>query len=452
MRAISGRLALLVLFFLLATAAFAQVSDSTEALALLPAEDTPSVPDDSEFLNVGTGKAAWLLDYGVAVNPAAFYDLTGSNMTLFATVGASSWLRLSLPGQAQLYAKARDSLFLSILPWAASGISFSNLWDIDALYLQAGILEAGFTFTAGRKFYSLGSGLVLAGIGDGIEFLLQTSLMRLKVLGFYTGLLRPDFSGWSMGAWDYANGAQRYLGGYSAGINVFGQEISLLGLYQGDAGLEATELYTSWYSGLQLKGVVFSGEYLMEAYLQNGYSPLGSSTGSIQAFGGTARYQIQLPVYSSPGISIRYSLASGDPDRSSSRGAQGNTRLTDTAFQAFGTLNTGLAFRPNFSNMHIIQAGLSLNPLEAGPAALRRTSIGLRYFYYMKYAKAGVVTLGEAPLASHDLGHGIDFNTIWAPFTDLSLTLNAGIFLPGAAFAAGAPVRMTVTGGIGFSF
>lgn len=452
MRSITGRLAFLFLLFIFTSSVYAQATDSADALALLPSDDTPSVPDDSEFLNVGTGKAPWLLDYGVALNPAVFFDLTGSTMTLFGTAGASTWLRLSLPGQAQLYAKLRDSLILSILPWAASGVSFSNLWDIDALYLQASIQEAGFTFTAGRKSYSLGSGLVLSGIGDGVEFQLQTPLLRLKALGFYTGLLRPDFSGWSMGAWDYTNGAQRYLGGYSAGISVFGQEISLLGLYQGDAGLEAAELYTSWYSGLQLKGVVLSGEYLMEAYLQNGYSPLGSGTGSIQAFGGTARYQIQLPVFSSPGISIRYSLASGDPDRSSSRGAQGNTLLTDTAFQAFGTLNTGLAFRPNFSNMHIIQAGLSLNPLEAGPAALRRTNIGLRYFYYMKYDKTGVVTLGEAPVASHDLGHGIDFNTVWAPFTDLSLTLNAGIFLPGAAFAAGEPVRMTVTGGIGFSF
>ena len=394
-------------------------------------------------------KAAWLVDWGAGLAPYALYQNAAADNSLISAVSGNLWLRLSLPAQWQLYARVKDTLLLSFLPTPAAGEFLTNLWDIDALWFKGSVPEAGFSFAIGRQLYVLGSGLLLAGTGDGVDFNLLTSLVQVKVFGFYTGLVRPDFSGFAMGAWDRANGPQRYGAGYRLAVNLFGQELALAGFYQGDAGLDSSQLYTSWYAGLQAEGLLFSGNYLVEAYLQDGYSP--DSTG-IAAFGGTARYQLAFPVTTTPTATLQYSLASGDPDRLSSQGAIGNAADADTAFQTFGQLNSGLAFRPYFSNINILHAGFSFTPFESLAGALRRSSLGLRYFYYFKYAASGVVNYGEATVDSADLGHGIDLTTSWSPFNDVGFFLNAGLFLPGAAFGAGEPLRIMVVSGLTLSF
>ncbi len=410
-----------------------------------------TVPADENFLVPPPPKAPWLLDWGATVSPVALYEYSGGSGTLAAIASGNAWARLSLPGQWQLYARIRDTLLYTILPPQEPGASFVNLWELNSVYLQSAIPEAGFTLSIGRKPFLLGSGLVLAGNGDGIEFQLSLPVVAIKAFGFYTGLQKIDFSTYGMGSWDYENGAHRYFAAYSAGVVVLGHELSLLGLYQGDFGLDVSQLYTSWYSGLQAKGLALGGDYLLEWYIQNGTSPLATSSAAIKAFGGTCSYQIVFKAKTSPSVGLRYSLASGDADRSSAQGSLGNSAGGDTAFQAFGQLASGAAFRPHFGNIQIAQAAFSFMPLESASPGIRNTTVGVKYFYYMKYAKAGVVNEGEAPLGSLDLGHGIDLSAQWAPFGDVSFSLNSGVFLPGAAFPAGETIRFMVSGGLSLS-
>lgn len=406
---------------------------------------------DDFFIPAAT-KAPWLADWGFNVAPALLYDYAVSTNSLIGSLGGNFWLRLSLPANLQFFGRIKDNVVLSLLPPPADGKFVKNLWDVDALYLQASVPDAGFTATLGRKLFVLGSGFLLGGNGDGFDLQLLTPLVQLKVLGFYTGLLNPGYAAYSMGAWDNENGARRYFGGYSGGFTILGHDISLLGMYQGDLGLAPEQQYTSWYSGLQLKGLLFGGAYLLEAYRQKGYSPLGTGSGTILAYGGTARYQLQFKVPMAPSLVLRYSLASGDSDRTSTKGAVGNTAEVDSAFQVFGQFPVGTAFRPNFSNIQIVQLGASFNPLEKGPAILRKTSLGARYYYYAKWVAAGVVNLGEAATAVHDLGHGVDFSSRWSPYNDVSMFFNAGLFIPGSAFPANEAMRFSVNAALNISF
>ncbi len=407
--------------------------------------------DDGFFLPPEQ-KSAWLLDWGATLSPVTLFEYSGSSGILATTAGGSAWARLSLPGQWRLYARIRDTLVYSILPLQVPEKSFNNLWELNTLYLQTAIPEAGFTLSIGRKPFLLGSGLVLAGNGDGIEFQLAMPVVVLKGFGFFTGLQKTDFSAYGMGSWDDEHGAQRYFGGYSAGVVVAGHELSLLGMYQGDFGLDVDQLYTSWYTGLQAKGLLLDGEYLLEWYLQNGTSPLAAMSSSIVAFGGTCHYDIVLKAKTSPSLGMQYSLASGDPDRTSTRGSLGNASGLDTAFQAFGQLGSGSAFRPHFSNIHIAGLLFSFTPFEAASNGIRNTIISLKYFYYLKYSKAGIVNTDEAPLPSNDLGHGIDLSAQWSPYGDVGFFLNSGLFFPGTAFPAAEPFRFIVSGGMSLSF
>jgi len=416
------------------------------------AQEVPEALADDGFFAPQPQKAPWLFDWGATVSPAGIFSSQGGETSLVAAMSGNVWLRLSLPGLWQFYGRLRDSALLEVLPWPETGLELVNLWEVNAAYLQLVDPEVGLSLALGRKPFLLGSGLILSGSGDGLEVQLSNPLFNLKAFGFYTGLLDPGFSTYGMHSWDDENGARRYIGGYSVGIGILGHEVSLLGMYQGDFGLSPDDLYTSWYSGIQAKGMLLGGDYLAEWYLEEGYSPSGSTSAAIDAFGGTVRYQRIFGIPTSPGVVLQYSLASGDADRTVADGSVGNTAGLDTAFQAFGQLNAGSAFRPYFSNIHVGQAGFSWRPLEGAGYRLSDSSIGLRYFYYAKYAIAGVVNVDEGGLPSHDLGHGLDLVIRWSPFNDVSTFLNGGLFLPGAAFPAGEAIRYTVSGGMSLSF
>jgi len=403
---------------------------------------------DDGFLKPPPAKAPWRLDWGATLSPAAVYSGGGTALAPYLAAGASgaAWLRLSLPGDWLLYARARDAFILSLLPEAAAPV---NQWELNAAYVQLSLAEAGFSVALGRKPFALGTGLVLSGYGDGLDAQLAAGPVLAKAFGLYTGLVSPAFSPYALGAWDEANGARRYLAGWQLGVAVLGHELSLLGLYQGDFGLEPEEAYTSWYAGFQAKGLILGGDYLVEWHLEDGYAPGGAV---IDAFGGLCRFRVVLPAPTSPTLSFRYALASGDHDRTSGTGAGGNASGTDAAFQAFGRLDMGNALAPAFSNLHVASVEASFNPLEPSSLPVRSASLGLRYLYYAKHAPGGASGAAGATENQFDAGHGLDLSIRWSPFNDLSLSIDAGLFFPGAAYPAGTPLGYAVSGGVSLAF
>lgn len=400
---------------------------------------------EASFFAPPTVRAPWLLDWGGGLTAAAASGDPQSQEDLSAALGGNLWARLSLGGPWSLYGRLRNQALLGILPWPPASPEPEHLWTLDAAYLQLQDGEGGITFSLGRKLFLLGSGLILAGSGDGMELQLANPWFNAKLFGFYTGFLSPDFSDYAMHSRDEESGARRYFGGFSLGMDILGQELSFQGMYQSDYRMATEFLYTSWYSGLRLRGLVVGGEYLAEWYLQSGFSPSGDDRGNIRAFGGTNRYTRFFAAPWSPRLTLQYSLASGDGDRSSTDGGVGNSEGADTAFQAFGKLDLGTVFRPAFSNIQVAQISFGMNPH-------RSTLLDLKYLFYGKTVPRGVVNAGDAGLSAFDVGHALETGLQWAPFNDLSFFLSGGVFIPGAAFPKGQELRFALSGGMSLSF
>ncbi len=406
---------------------------------------------DDGFLAPPPPKAAWLVDWGAGLSPALVTELAGTGTQILATEASSFWLRMSLPASGQFYARINDTLVLVPSVGGASPTAFSHLWDAQAAYLHLPLREAGVDLFAGRRPYSIGSGLVLAGTGDGAELRWVSPLASIDVFAFHTGLLRPDFSTYAITQWDAANGARRLFAGGSLGVSQGNGNLSLMGLYQLDGGGDASQAYDSWYAGLMAGGVFLTGEYSTEFWYQGGRSPLGQGHTDIGAFAGRVSYTIYLEASGSPSLGILYAIGSGDADRSGAIGAAGNASGGDRGFQGFGSLTLGSALRPAMGNVQALQLSCSANPFESGPLWLRKTSLGLKYHAYWKVERSGVIGQGEATLPEAFVGQGLDLSLRWGPFTDLSCFASCGAFLPGSAYPAGEPLRWSLSSGLSLS-
>jgi hypothetical protein len=400
--------------------------------------------DLDELFPAAKPKEPWLLDWGGELSSAILAEGQGLSPVIGGGAGAKLWFRLSLPEQWQLYMRARDNASAQLYPFEDFTSSLSNRWEVSDAFLQLLIRDAPFTLSVGRKNYTLGTGLALSGAGDGLELELFGKAFSAKAFGYYAGLISPDFSRYAMFLPDDALGTKRYIGAYSVATFIKGHELGLLGMYQGYFGSRAEEYYTSWYSGLQAKGLVFGGDYLVEGYAERGYSPLGAGRADIRAYAARAAYLRPFEGAAKPQLSLGYAFASGDGDRISGQGPEGNQAGFDTAFQAFGNIDTGLVLRPYFSNLHMAIAGAS--------AMLGKLRFGLTYYYFAKHKKESPINSVDAVLPFHDLGHELDAAISWSPYLDLSFLLGGGFFLPGKAFASGNALRYAASIGFSLSF
>ncbi|GAB1483128.1 hypothetical protein MASR2M78_19440 [Treponema sp.] len=408
-------------------------------------------PNNDPFLKEPSRSAPWLLDWGGGISLAGVFEnnTVSEEPSLDEGLGTNLWLRLSLPLGWQSFFRVKDSLSLPLLPRRDSGLELSHEWELNAAYVQWTYPIEGVLIAVGRKPFSLGSGIALKGNGDGLELKLSNPDFRLQVSAFYTGFLNTQFNSYSMNDADEQDGSKRYFGAYSLGLGLRGHELSLLGMYQSDFTLKAGDIYTSWYSGLQAKGLLFDGDYLLEWIMERGRSSNADGNTDIQAYGGLAQYQRFFNTKVKPRISLSYGWASGDPDRTNSEGSNGNVSGKDAGFQAFGPGLSSLAFAPNFSNLHVIQMATSISPLSA--TSRNKLNLGLNYTYFAKFEKQGLVNGNEAPQNSIDLGHALDAQVQWAPYQDLSFFIGSGIFLPGAAFHKGESIRYSLSAGLSLS-
>jgi hypothetical protein len=111
----------------------------------------------------------------------------------------------------------------------------------------------------------------------------------------------------------------------------------------------------------------------------------------------------------------------------------GNTSKKDTNFLYFGYLDTGYALSPELSNLHVYRVGLELSPFEKC-AVLKRLKTNINYYRYYKDKSSGGIGDTDATQASSDIGSEIDASLDWKIFSDLSLTLQYGHFMPGDAY------------------
>jgi hypothetical protein len=159
----------------------------------------------------------------------------------------------------------------------------------------------------------------------------------------------------------------------------------------------------------------------------------------IQAWAADARIDYLLADEHRTRLGAELILASGDDDRTSTSSTfNGNRPNThDHAFNAFGLLNTGLAFAPSVSNIIALRLGGSSFPLDFCASA-KRMQLGTDLFLFAKLNRDGGID--EPSTDSRYLGWEPDVYLNWQVTSDVTFAARYGVFMPHAdSFPADSP-------------
>ncbi len=391
--------------------------------------------------------------YGAILSPIYMFDDNDGGQLGTYILNAKIWAKTYLWSNSFFYIRGKES-YMGVNPKKGSrysSVKSDNVVDLDLAYLSMSTPKGALNLSIGRKFYTIGSGLVLNGRGDGAEAAWYSSIFSIDLLGMYTGLLMKDNNPYGLSDKDISDGAERVFGGGTIAAQFYNQKLYLFGLAQIDRSKQTTDAetkYDSQYYGGGLEGVLFDnisyfGEFVYEAgnsYISNGV--LANTESKIAAYAVNSGISYYIPVALSPALIFNYAYGSGDKYRSSystSNRPSGSTG-DDTGFISFGTFSGGYAYKTTLSNMHVFKGGFSFAPVS-------KLSLGAKYLYYRKDKKDA----GTTPLTKAFIGQGVDVSLRWQMFYDLSMYVNYGIFLPGAAYKSSTGASNFVMAGVNLS-
>jgi hypothetical protein len=182
-----------------------------------------------------------------------------------------------------------------------------------------------------------------------------------------------------------------------------------------------------------------------------GVIPVPQTRNDIEAFGADYRLDYLLNDSHNTRVSFEAILATGDPDRINSTNTFGGNRPStrDLGFNAFGLINTGLAFAPEVSNLLAFRMGASTYPL-ADISAFRRMQVGADFFLYDKLQKDSA--FDEPTTNNYYLGWEPDAYVNWQVASDVTLALRYGVFFPTTAVIQHESIRQFVYAGVTFAF
>jgi hypothetical protein len=144
-------------------------------------------------------------------------------------------------------------------------------------------------------------------------------------------------------------------------------------------------------------------------------------------------------------------LASGDSDRRTSNATIGGNRsgTDDHGFNAFGLLNTGLAFAPAVSNLIVTRLGASCFPWPDS-ARLRQLQIGADVLVFNKFLEDAPI---DEPTNDHRfLGVEADLYVTWQVASDVTVSLRYGGFIPGPSIEGDSSLRNFFFAGVTYAF
>ena len=199
--------------------------------------------------------------------------------------------------------------------------------------------------------------------------------------------------------------------------------------------------YDSFYFGLGATGEWAKGwRYATEWVYQRGHR-FGQQRflrdNDIEAWAIDAELEYLFPGEHKARTSIEYLFGSGDADRLASPtntvgGNLGDHK--DTSFIGFGYRDTGLAFAPRYSNLHMGRVGVSYYPWPRHDR-FRELQLGTDWYVYHKHHRAAAVSDPTANVGSGYLGWEMDYYANWRVAADMAWTARGGVFFPGQAFS-----------------
>ncbi len=324
---------------------------------------------------------------------------------------------------------------------------------------------------AGRDLAYWANGLVLAQVLDGVTVELPNPYVDVELLGGVTITRTVDFDP-SRPAFDH--NTRRGFFGAMLSKQIGSHRPFVYGLIQRDynthdeltTGAITTRFdYNSYYLGLGSTGQLSDrlhygveaayefGDTLSNSFeiTQGALVPVEQTRDNIRAWAMDARLDYLMQDLHSSRFSGEVILASGDPDRGSTSSTfNGNQPGTDDgAFNAFGLLNTGLAFAPSISNIMALRLGASTFPL-GGSGSFRRLQVGADFFVYGKLRSSAPID--ETTKDEQFLGVEPDVYLNWQVVSDVTLALRYGAFFPNSSAFVDDDVRQFIYAGVTFAF
>lgn len=443
MRYISALTITLILFFSLNLSAQSIQNDEDRFFyGSETDEDMQPVAPDKSFTTEG-------IQYGAIISPVFLYENNGDENLSTAFINSRIWAKTYLWKNSYFYGGVKDS-YMKVL--SKKGESYDNTEtdntiDLDQAFISMSAVNGAVKFSAGRKYYSIGTGLVLNGRGDGAEFDYAASVLSVKLLGLYTGLLIKDNNPYGLSDKDFTDGSERLFSGAVLSADAGNQQLYFFGLLQSDRSNKNdtdNKKYNSQYYGAGINGFVLNDiSYFAEAVFESGESYItkvsGNEKSKIAAYAFNTGINYFIPIPLNPTLIFQYAFGSGDSYRSNY--TYGNREESDEAtgydkgFISFGTYSGGYALKPQLSNIHIIRGGVTIVPFSGSDLIyFKKMSVGAKYSYYLKDEQDSCINAGEAANHKSYIGQGIDISLRWQVFYDASFYINYGLFLPGDAY------------------
>ncbi|MBL4702544.1 MAG: alginate export family protein [Phycisphaeraceae bacterium] len=311
-------------------------------------------------------------------------------------------------------------------------------------------IDTNVILEAGRQYIRWFNGLVFSNELDALVLTIEHDKLTFKALAGTTTRRTIDIDS-ARPNYDTDTHRNFYAGALSYRISERHMPF-IYGMVQKDHNNEGSNFdgtyttnfdYESWYIGAGSQGT-FSDQliYNVELVYQGGRGLSsafdGNYAGTPQTYEDIAAYALAANLtYLFKGdnkshVDGEIILASGDDDRLATSSTYGGNQSgsRDTAFNAFGSMDTGLAFASEVSNLMMIRLGASTFPL-INHESFKRLQVGTNIYLYGKLNKNAPIE--EASTNHTFLGVETDFFANWQITNDLSMSARYGIFFGGEA-------------------
>ncbi len=306
----------------------------------------------------------------------------------------------------------------------------------------------------GRQLVTWGNGLTLSTEVDGGLISVEYDIVTLDVL---ISTSRDDITDIdsSRPGFDYETDRNFFGGMIMLQIRPK-HAVYVYGLVQTDenprttytiSGVPTAFEYNSYYVGFGAQGVLSENIlYSTEFVFQGGNtlsSPLDPATSvvvaqtrdEITAFAADGRLDFLFNDASRSRITLEVTIASGDNDRLTTSNTFGGNApgTTDTAFNSFGLIDTGLAFGTNVSNLVMGRVEATTFPFSEHKL-LENMQVGAGLYLFGKLDAAAPID--EPTTSQNFLGTELDLLMNWQVTSDVSFIARYGVFFPSDAFGS----------------
>ncbi len=432
----------------------------------------PQVPADQRAL----------LDYGgfVTFNFLAVDDVLQETSILRQT-DLNGYLRVNLDGVHEFFLRARTSYIDFntgdsfdahgddlVEPTLDRGHYRFDLQRYAAAY-EGKSIPYNVIVQGGRQLVHWANGLTLSEEIDGGLVQLSYEPVTLDILA---GMKRDSSPDIDSSRPDFTDDTDRQFYGGMLSVQVDPRHRPFVyGIVQRDGnsdvlttgGVTTQFDYDSHYVGFGSTGsfgdnLIYGAEFVYQGGdgLSNSFDP-GTGAGVVQTDEQieALAMDLRLDYLLNDGNRTRFSgeliVASGDTDRVHTTDTFGGnaTGTDDHAFNAFGLIDTGLAFNPNVSNLLLVRLGGSTFPLPT-IECFRRLQVGVNFFVFNKLNRNAPID--ETTNTKTFLGWESDLYMNWQLTSDLSWAVRYGVFLPGDAIAVDHDARHFVFSGVTIAF